>query len=375
MMEDDHGKMKSATCIFLPSFAGGGAERVAVLLANYLVEHGRDVQVVVQKDEGPWRAMLHPRAQVIALGTRYRWLIFKLARYLRTRNPGAVISFMNWYNVAALIAAAMSRWRGRLIVNERVSLQSMKAHWGLWQTRVIWVLMHLLYRKADCVVAVSHQLAKDMISQMNLPEGKVVAIPNPVPVNEIRRAAMEQVTHRFFSDGVPVVMGVGRLYFQKDFPTLIRALALLRRRRDVRLMVLGEGPDRSELEALVGSLGLSEAVDFRGFVSPPWPWMARAAVFVLSSRAEGWPNVLAEALALGVPVVATDCPTGPREILDDGRFGPLIPVGDVEAMAAAIEATLDAPPDKAALRHRAEEWSTERALEAYISCIEGRETP
>lgn len=356
--------MDSTVGIFVHSFKGGGAERVAVILANSMIEHGWQVQFVVQKKDGPWREMLDPRAEMLVLGGRARWLPFRLGRYLRWHQPKAIISFMTGFNIIAIISGILSGWRGRLIVSEHNWLQKTRAEWA-W----MWGLVRLLYRRADVIVAVSQQIACDLVREMNLPAEKVVAIPNPLPADEIRKAALAPVFHRFFSEGVPVLMAVGSLCPRKDFPTLIRAVADLRKRRDVRLIVLGEGPDRCELEMLVHSLGLSDVVDLPGFIAPPWPWMARANVLALSSRAEGWPGVLTEGLALGVPVVATDCPTGPREILDGGKFGRLVPVGDVGEMSAAIEATLDNPPDGEALRRRAEEWLPERVLQAYLSCI------
>lgn len=358
--------LNSPICIFVHSFSGGGAERVAVLLANAMVDHGWNVEVVVQKSDGPWKEALNPRTELIVLGGRFRWLTFKMARYLRLRRPEAVIAFLPWINMVAIVATALSGWRGRLIVSERSSLEGMVVK---KEPKVWWILKRLLYRRADCIVSVSQKLARDLSMRLRLPSKKVVAIPNPVPVEEIRKGALAPVSHRFFTERAKVVMAVGRLHFVKDFPTLIRAIADLRSRRDVRLIVLGEGPFRSELESLVVSLGLAEVVDLPGFISPPWPWMARADVLALSSRAEGWPNVLAEAMALGVPVVATDCPTGPREVLDGGRFGMLVPVGDFIALSAALEHTLDNPPDRAALRQRAEEWSPGRILDAYLSCI------
>ena len=342
---------------------------MAVILANLMIENGWQVQFVVQKKDGPWREMLDARAEVLVLGGRARWLPLRLGRYLRLHQPIAIFSFMTECNIIAIISAVLSGWRGRLIVSERTSMQEAKAALGSWRSWVLRGLMRLLYRRADVIVAVSQQLASNLVKEMNLPVEKVVAIPNPLPVEEIRQAAIAPVSHRFFSEGVPVLMAVGRLCPSKDFPTLVRAVADLRKRRDVRLIVLGEGPARSELEILVQSLGLSDVVDLPGFVSQPWPWMARVDVIAISSRGEGWPNVLAEALALGVPVVATDCPTGPREILDNGRFGPLVPVGDIAAMSAALEYTLDDPPDREALRRRAEEWSSGRVLQAYLSCI------
>lgn len=361
--------MDSAVGIFVHSFYGGGAERVAVTLANSIIEHGLQVQLVVQKNDGPWREKLDPRAEVLVLGGRARWLPFRLGRYLRLHQPKAIISFMTTFNIIAIIAVGLSGWRGRLIVSERVSLQETWTECGSRWSSVLRGLMRLLYRRAELVVAVSQQLANDLVKEMNLPAEKVVAIPNPLCVEDIRQAATAPVAHRFFSEGVPVLMAVGRLSPQKDFPTLVRAVADLRERRDVRLIVLGEGPARCELEGLVKSLGLSEVVDLPGFVTPPWPWMARANVVALSSRAEGWPNVLAEALALGVPVVATDCPTGPREILAGGKFGRLVPIGNVVEMSVALEDILDNPPDRAILCSRANEWSTERVVESYLSIL------
>jgi len=363
-----HQNNPSINSIFFPSFTGGGAERVGVLLANSLVERGGVVHVVVHRDEGPWRKYLDPRVAVIELGDcRYRWLIFKVVNYLRRHNPETMISIMNWFNVLASMAAVLSGWRGRLIVSEHISLEGTTAAYGFWRSWVLRVLMRLLYRRAYRVVAVSDQLARDLVVQLKLPEGKVVSIPNPVPVEDLRQSAMAPVSHRYFSEGVPIIIAVGRLQPQKDYPTMLRAVADLRKRRDVRLIILGEGQVRSELETLVKSLGLSEVVDLPGFVSSPWPWMARANTLVLTSLEEGWPMVLTEALALGIPIVATDCPTGPREILDNGKFGKLVPVGDVSAISTALEATLNDPPDLAALRARADEWSPRAALDAYLS--------
>jgi len=361
--------MDSTVGIFIHSFAGGGAERSAVTLANAIAERGWRVQFIVQTIDGPFRKLLDPRTDVIVLGGRQRWLPIRLGRYLRRHQPKAIISFMTEFNIIAIISAILSGWRGRLIVSEHTTMQETRVELGSWRSWVLRGLMRLLYRRADRVVAVSQQLANDLVMQLDLPAQKVVAIPNPVPVEEIQRVSMVPVSHRFFSEGVPVLMAVGRLHSVKDYPTLLRAVADLRERKDVRLIVLGEGPSRSELEALVEALGMSEVVDLPGFVSPPWPWMARADVLALSSRTEGWPNVLAEALALGVPVVATDCLTGPREVLDDGRFGRLVPVGDIAAMSAALEYSLDNPPDVGALRRRAEEWLPGRVLQAYLSCI------
>jgi glycosyltransferase involved in cell wall biosynthesis len=167
-------------------------------------------------------------------------------------------------------------------------------------------------------------------------------------------------------------MGVGRLTRQKDFPTLIRAFAAVRKVRDCRLVILGEGKDRPALEALAKEMGVGGDVDLPGFVENPYAHMSRASLFVLSSAWEGSPNVLTEALALGLPAVATDCPSGPREILEDGRYGPLVPVGDADALAGAILKTLTHPPESAELKRAAGPYTVEESSRRYLEALLGR---
>ena len=202
-------------------------------------------------------------------------------------------------------------------------------------------LVRLFYPWADCIVGVSAGVAADVARLAAVDPETVRVIYNPVVTLDLVEDAQAPVPHPWFEDATPVLVAAGRLRPQKDFPTLLRAFATLRASRDARLIILGDGPEIKNLEALVVELGLDEDVQLPGNTSNPYAYMARAAAFVLSSRWEGLPTVLVEALRCGAPVIATDCPSGSREILADGRYGTLVPVGDIRALASAMEAAVD----------------------------------
>jgi len=213
-------------------------------------------------------------------------------------------------------------------------------------------------------------VADDLALTTGLPRAGITTIYNPVVSVTLQEQARAPLVHPWFAPGnPPVVLGAGRLEAQKDFPTLLKALARVLAVREVRLMLLGEGKDRPLLEALARDLGIAEHVELPGFVGNPFAYMARAAVFVLSSTYEGLPGVLIQAMACGCPVVSTDCPSGPAEILDGGVYGPLIPVGDVGVLTQAILAQLDAPPDRERLRARAALFSVEHAVDQYLHVL------
>jgi glycosyltransferase involved in cell wall biosynthesis len=230
--------------------------------------------------------------------------------------------------------------------------------------------MGFIYKGVDCIVAPSEGVAEDArVLTRFAPEG-VVVIRNPVVTPALDLLAREPVMHPWFQPGeVPVILGAGRLTEQKDFPTLIRAFAAARQQRPCRLVILGEGSLRPALEHLVEELGLGSEVWFTGYVANPHALMAKSAVFVLSSAWEGSPNVLTEALAVGTPSVATDCPSGPREILRGGEFGPLVPVADFAALAAAIQATLDRPLPAARLRQAVVDYSAHISARRYLEAL------
>jgi glycosyltransferase involved in cell wall biosynthesis len=235
--------------------------------------------------------------------------------------------------------------------------------------------MHRYYPRADQIVTVSRDLARDLSRFADIDPARIEAIHNPVVDDRIAAAMAEVPDHPWMQPGgVPVVLGVGRLERRKGFATLIRAFALARKQRPLRLVILGggksakgEAADRGALEAVIRDLGIEADVSLPGFRQNPYAYMARAAAFVLASEYEGLPGVLIQAMACGCPVVSTDCPTGPREILDGGRFGPLVAVGDHQAMAQALSRVLDDPLPKAVLQGRAREFSVEAAVENYLA--------
>jgi len=226
--------------------------------------------------------------------------------------------------------------------------------------------MRLLYRRPDVIVAVSHGVADSLVKRLGIARENIKVVYNPVVDEGIQEKSTEDVDHSWFLPGAPpVILGVGRLIKQKDFRTLIEAFSLLRKRRQVRLMILGEGGEREALHQLIEQLDLSNDVQMPGFVANPFKYMRRAKMFVLSSVFEGLGNVLIEAMACGTPVISTDCPSGPAEILQGGRWGRLVDVGDVSGMAQAITAVLEQEqcPDVA---KRAADFGVKVAFEKYL---------
>ena len=253
------------------------------------------------------------------------------------------------------------------MVSERNSLVSLGRGTS---GRLFRTLMRWCYPMADLVVSVSRDGANELVTELGLPNHLVTAIPNPVPVEEIKARAAIRPDHPWLAPGSPpVILAVGRLEPQKDYPTLLRAFALLRRNRDARLIILGEGTLRPTLESQIQELGLKDQVALPGFQPNPFGWMAACNLFVMSSRFEGFPNSLVQAMACGARVVSTDCRTGPREILEDGKWGTLVPVGDAEALAVAMEEGLDDALQPDAHRRTAF-FSVISAIEKYLAAMD-----
>ncbi|HEY6933367.1 MAG TPA: glycosyltransferase [Marmoricola sp.] len=320
------------------SMDGGGAQRAIAKLAAGIAGTGREVDLVLAHARGPYLAELPPQVRVVDLGvSRLAAAVLPLARYLRARRPDALLSALDYVNVVAVLARAVSRSGVPLVVSERNTLSAAVAHTRNRSTRWMPRLLRLAYPHADAVVAVSRGVAEDLESLCGLTAGSVRVLDNPVVTPELVRMREEPVEHPWLRDRtVPVVLAVGRLVPQKDFGTLLDAFGRVRRERPARLVVLGEGPMRSQLQEQCARLGITEDVSLPGFCANPYPAMAAADVFVLSSRFEGSPGALIEAMSCGTPVVATDCPSGPRELLAGGRHGRLVPVGDSTTMAAGI---------------------------------------
>jgi glycosyltransferase involved in cell wall biosynthesis len=364
-------KAKQRVAIFTANMDGGGAERAMLKLAGGIADQGYDVDLVLSRAEGHYLDEVPDSVRIVDLHAR-RVLssIPGLVRYLRRERPNAMLTSMNYVNIVGIWARTLARVDTRLIVNEQNALSLEAAHSPRRRHRLMPRLIKRFYPWADGVTSVARGTADDLVSTAGVSPNLIEVVHNPIVTTELRELVAEPLGHPWFGPGqVPVVLGVGRLAPQKDFGTLIRAFARVIVRRPCRLMILGDGPERASLEALVADRGLTGSVDLPGWISNPYPYMARAGVFVLSSRWEGLPSVLIEALFCEVPVVATDCLSGPREILEGGRYGALVPVGDEEALAAAIEAALAgelAPPPAESWEPYEQETVVRRYLEVLV---------
>lgn len=335
--------MSVDVAIYLPSLGGGGAERAMVTLANGMAKRGVRVDLVLVNAEGPYLKEVARDVRVVEIGARRVLLSLPgLVRYLRRERPQALLSALNHANVIAVVARRLSGVGTRLLVSERSNASMARTGFQSLRASAVLPLMRWAYPKADSVVAVSKGVADDLAEAIALPRDRISVIYNPVVTQELFDKVQAPLTHPWLGQSTsPVILGVGRLTMAKDFSTLIRAFAKVLAQRDCRLIILGDGELRSELEALVRELGIQANVQLPGFVDNPFAWMSRVSLFVLSSAWEGLPNVLIQAMACGAPVVSTDCPSGPHEILEGGRWGTLVPVKNVEALAAAINNVLN----------------------------------
>jgi glycosyltransferase involved in cell wall biosynthesis len=347
---------------------GGGVEQVLLRLAQGFVKYGLKVDLVLVNDKGPAATQIPSQANVINLSSsRALASLPALVSYLRQEQPNAFLSAKDHINVISLWANRLAGVSTSMIISTHINLSRDLQDVRNIKQQCIPVLGRLFYPWADGIVAVSRGVADDLSCVMKIPRQRISVIYNPVITPELLTKFQDPVAHPWFASGQPpVILGVGRLTKQKDFSTLIHAFANVRRQRQVRLMILGEGKDRTGLEALVERLGMKKDVAMPGFVENPYAYMSQARVFVLSSAWEGLPTVLIEALASGTPVVSTDCPSGPREILDNGEYGLLVPVGEVEALAEAILTALDAFQDVSRLQKRAQDFSLESAVSQYL---------
>ncbi|WP_295586971.1 glycosyltransferase [uncultured Lamprocystis sp.] len=357
--------------IFLPSLAGGGAERMMLNLAQGAVAAGVAVDLVVGQAAGPYLALVPPGCTLVDLGAaRVLGALPGLVRYLRRRRPRALLAAMDHANMVALWARVLARVPTRVCVSVRSNLSQEAAHSPFLAGRWMPWLARAFYPRADAVIAVSQGVADDLDRLLGVGRARILVIPNPVVTPELAALATAPADHPWLQPGTaPVILAAGRLAPQKDYPTLIRAFAALSAGRDLRLIILGEGPERTALESLIQQLGLADRVSLPGFRDNPFAYMSRARLFVLSSAWEGLPGVLIQAMACGTPVVSTDCPSGPREVLADGRYGPLVPVGAVEALAVAMALTLEQPPEPERLKARAADYGLEPVTRRYLEVL------
>jgi glycosyltransferase involved in cell wall biosynthesis len=356
--------------ILLNSFGAGGAERAMVNLAGALVARGRPVSLLVAREEGPLRELVAPGVEIVDLRA-YRVVaaLPALVHWLRRTRPRVLLSACANSNVVAVLAARRSGVGVRTVLCEQTTLSQVARDTRRVRHRLVPPAARWAYPRAGALIAVSAGVADDLEVALGIPRERIRIIPNPLTPGISGDANGSPLHPWLAGGGPPVLLSVARLTSAKDLPTLLRAFAQLRAVRAARLLVLGEGEERGRLQALVGRLGIASDVDLAGFSANPYPAMAAAAALVLSSRREGLPTVLVEALSLGTPVVSTDCRSGPREILEGGRLGLLVPARDPRALAGAMDAVLD--EDRSVPPHAAlAQYSLDAVADRYLEVLE-----
>jgi len=362
--------------IFLPGLYDGGAERVMLNLASGLCRRGTAVDLVLSQAEGPYMNDLPDSVRLVELNRKHRGFLRTQSSlpafigYLKRERPDALLTGLQ-ANTVAVWARRLVGIPRRVVITEQntFSLQNQLLP-GSYRWLMPYVTRYF-YQWADSIIAVSEGVADDLAHVTAIPRQRIQVIYNPIVTNELKAKAQAPLQHPWFQPGEPpVILAVGRLTRQKAFDTLLQSFAQVRQNRPARLLILGEGEDRSALEAQVSRLGLDQDVSMPGFVSNPYPYMVQSSLFVLSSRWEGLPTVLVEALYCGAPVISTDCPSGPQEILKGGKYGKLVPVDDVGSLAQAILAALDGP-----VQHPAQEswqpFELETVIDQYIDSLFG----
>jgi glycosyltransferase involved in cell wall biosynthesis len=350
-----------------------GVDRVVRNLSAQLDAWGIGVDLLQIRGHGP-TVDLGPLtgARTVDLGSRHvNGALPRLVRWLRRERPAALLTDKDRVNRIAVLARIMARVETRLVVRLGTTVSVNLADRGWLERTLQRASIRHLYPRADAVIVPSRGAADDLLDWAGLDPALVRVVRSPIVTPRLARLAAAPMAHPWLTGTAapPVVLGVGELGFRKDFETLVRAFAVARRQRPCRLIILGRGRRHAPLRALADSLGVGADVDLPGFNPNPYAFMARAAVFVLSSRWEGMPVALVEALAAGTPAVATDCPSGPAEVLAGGRCGTLVPIGDVAAMAAGIVDWIDHRPDPAALAAAVAPYRIEQSARDYLTAL------
>lgn len=397
----NHSYQYQHIAIFLRALGHGGVGRTMLNLAAGLAQKGHKIDLVLGRCQGRYLEDIPSGIEVFDLSVRSPYQALKtlpyipkysgalikilftqiphwilgaipgLSRYLVRNSPDVLISALGYPNLVAILAREAAQVDTSIIVTTRTNLSLEIKNAPRRRIRAKAEVARRFYPLAEAVVAVSNGVADDLAEIAELPRDNITTIYNPTVTPDLLAKAKHPVGHAWFQSGEPpVILAAGRFKPQKDFFTLIRAFTQVQKAMPARLMIVGEGKLRPQLETLIRQTGITSKVDLPGFVDNPYSYMSKASVFVLSSTWEGLPNVLIEALSCGSPVVSTNCPSGTAEILDNGQYGPLVPVGDEDALAQAMIDCLNSPIPEENLIQRGQEFSVERACDQYLKLIE-----
>lgn len=360
----------SRIAFVLPNMAGGGAERVALTLIDSFIERGHAIDLVLMEAKGDLMEVVPAGVRIVDLkARRTRHALRPLVRYLRETRPDAVQVSMWPLTVVALLARAFSRVQMRMVVSDHISLSQQYGE-SAGALAAIKATTRLAYPLADARVCVSEGSAKDLARLSGMPSERISVVYNPIPAPSSVQPSLETAeADSLWGNASPRILTVGSMKAQKNQALLIEAFARLNSHPDARLMILGEGDLRPSLERKAKASGVAGRVIFPGFRVDSWPYYATADLFVLSSDYEGFGNVLVEAMHAGLPIVSTDCPDGPGEILGGGKFGTLVPVGDAEALSSAMSEALRVPGDPEKQKARALDFTPDIAAERYLALL------
>lgn len=358
--------------LFIPSLNGGGAERVMLILANTLVEKGYSVDLVLVKVKGSFLKDVSKNLRVVDLkSSRTLSSIIPLANYLKKEKPRVVISAMHYVNIILLIAKKISRSKFKLIISEHSTLSYSLAD-SSYTNIVLKKLMRSMYPYADEIIAVSQGVADDLVEVLELKNKNVHVIHNPVVTTDLLLKREEPVNHLWIKNNIPFILGVGRLTKAKNFHLLINAFAKVEKDISAHLVILGAGELELELKQLIYSLGLQDKIHMLGFVDNPYSWMKKAELFILSSSWEGFGNVLVEAMACGTPVISTNCPSGPAEILENGKWGRLVNVNDINHLSEVLKQEILNGEKSMDYSKRLEDFHVDNIVDQYIKLFFGK---
>ncbi len=363
--------MQKRIALFIPSLSGGGAERVAISLAKGFIAYGHQVDLILVSAKGPLLQFVPEEVRIIDLKKKRAIAgIIPLAKHLRKEKYDALISFLNNANTVAVLAKLLANFKGKVILTVHgMSFLGFLKEGGL-KNIVLYFSMRLLYNKANMVVGVSSELTKELKQYLHLKNA--CCIHNPIDIIDAHTDYIDDEIINIKKGYDKILIGIGRLIEVKNFHLLVRSFNDIHREQSAFLIILGEGAERPRLEKLINDLGISDRVILKGFVNNPHAYLKHADLFVLSSSWEGFGLVIAEALALGKTIVSTDCYTGPAEILENGKYGYLVPVNDQNKLSQAMIYSLRNPLNPTELKRRAADFTIEKVIEKYIRAIFGK---
>jgi len=330
------------------------------------------VDLLLAEASGPYGALVSSEVRIINFNKgRILASLPSLVHYLNKDNPYVILSAMTHTNIVALLAAKIARAKTKVVVSQRNAMNQANHRFSQLRRPFMNFLIKVCYPWSHAITTVSHGVSNDLIKLLPKEKDKIFTIYNPVLTPDIYEKMEEVVDHPWINTrekDTKIILAAGRLNVQKDFETLIRSVALVRKQVNVKLIILGKGELQFELEKLIQSLGLINAVDLHGFVDNPFKFMKKADLFVLSSKWEGLPGVLIQAMACGTPVISTDCPHGPSEILENGKWGNLVPVSDVRVLATSILDSLNAK-EHPSVMSRAKHFTLDQSVSKYLNVL------